>query len=393
MAERLAVKSKDAAATPLRRSPRFKTKNPNQTVSSSHPKPHSIQKSDLKSTPTSAKPRRRKVGKENRFAGKQTCSPHACEIVAEKDALLGSISARRRSPRLAKIGTASMAQDGACAVKKKGCMVTKLAVKKTCTQSACQTGSDNIVISGSVNGRRKLPRSAQVSTIKIERRKSPRLMSAETSHNSNVEFTKNSTRSSKSNKTTFTCRIDTCSPSVCPPNVRYKATKSNCMKEARENCSNGRRKSNRLATVPSDKLQESNCSEGGIVCVSQQCLRSMRENASEEVAILASKSPLPPNQRRSKRIGNQSDKITRKGYKPKYLEESDSDYEFEESPVGKKRKREESAETETPVEFANGELGSGLNGWTEEQEIALHNAFFLARPSPHFWNKVSKMVI
>lgn len=41
------------------------------------------------------------------------------------------------------------------------------------------------------------------------------------------------------------------------------------------------------------------------------------------------------------------------------------------------------AETEAP----------SLDGWTGEEEIALRNAFFLARPSPHFWKKVSKMVI
>jgi protein DEK len=30
--------------------------------------------------------------------------------------------------------------------------------------------------------------------------------------------------------------------------------------------------------------------------------------------------------------------------------------------------------------------------WTEEQELTLRQAYFTARPSPHFWKKVSKMV-
>ncbi|KAK1324175.1 hypothetical protein QJS10_CPA02g00190 [Acorus calamus] len=31
-------------------------------------------------------------------------------------------------------------------------------------------------------------------------------------------------------------------------------------------------------------------------------------------------------------------------------------------------------------------------GWTRDQEMALHRAYLIARPSPHFWKKVSKMV-
>ena len=30
--------------------------------------------------------------------------------------------------------------------------------------------------------------------------------------------------------------------------------------------------------------------------------------------------------------------------------------------------------------------------WTEEQDTILRQAYFTARPSPHFWKKVSKMV-
>ncbi|KAL6641477.1 hypothetical protein ACP70R_019658 [Stipagrostis hirtigluma subsp. patula] len=34
----------------------------------------------------------------------------------------------------------------------------------------------------------------------------------------------------------------------------------------------------------------------------------------------------------------------------------------------------------------------GLDHWTEEQDMALRQAYFTARPSPHFWKRVSKMV-
>jgi hypothetical protein len=34
----------------------------------------------------------------------------------------------------------------------------------------------------------------------------------------------------------------------------------------------------------------------------------------------------------------------------------------------------------------------GSDDWTKEQDMALRKAYFSARPSPHFWKKVSKMV-
>ncbi|KAJ0980694.1 hypothetical protein J5N97_008949 [Dioscorea zingiberensis] len=34
----------------------------------------------------------------------------------------------------------------------------------------------------------------------------------------------------------------------------------------------------------------------------------------------------------------------------------------------------------------------GLEGWTKEQELELQRAYLSARPSPHFWKKVAKMV-
>jgi hypothetical protein len=47
--------------------------------------------------------------------------------------------------------------------------------------------------------------------------------------------------------------------------------------------------------------------------------------------------------------------------------------------VNKKRKRDEE--------------DSGIsNGWTKEQELELQRAYFTAKPTPHFWKKVSKLV-
>ena len=34
----------------------------------------------------------------------------------------------------------------------------------------------------------------------------------------------------------------------------------------------------------------------------------------------------------------------------------------------------------------------GSDDWTKEQDMALRKAYFSARPSPHFWKRVSKMV-
>lgn len=35
----------------------------------------------------------------------------------------------------------------------------------------------------------------------------------------------------------------------------------------------------------------------------------------------------------------------------------------------------------------------GCEGWTKKQQAALHKAYLVAKPSPHFWKKVSKMVV
>ncbi|XP_078159194.1 uncharacterized protein LOC144554747 isoform X2 [Carex rostrata] len=438
MAKKRGVKSKNAATvTPLRKSPRFKTQNPNQSISSSHREPLASHQFDLKSGKKTkiggnkncassvsenvvekdtvlgsgsarrlssrlAKTGTNSTAQDGVCASKkrycmvtklevektcsQTCVPSVSENVAETDKVLGSGSARRRSSRLAKTGTNSTAQDGVCALEKKDCMVTKLEIEETCSQSLCDIASDKVAVSGSVNNRKKLLKPAKVCTASMKQ-KSPRLASSDTTTNNlKFEITEKSTRSSKSNKHIRP---------ACPPNVRNNSTKNNCIKEPSNNSSKGRR-SHRLAVL-SDKL-ESNRSEGEIDRVSLQFPPSNRKNASKKVATLASKPPLAPNQRRSKRIENQSDEITSKDIKSKYVEESDSDYKSEDTPVGKKRKRKrkrkrkESAETEAPVEFGNVELGDGLDGWTGEQEIALRNAFFLARPSPHFWKKVSKMV-
>jgi protein DEK len=36
---------------------------------------------------------------------------------------------------------------------------------------------------------------------------------------------------------------------------------------------------------------------------------------------------------------------------------------------------------------------SASDDWTEEQDLTLRQAYFTARPSPHFWKKVSKLVL
>lgn len=34
-----------------------------------------------------------------------------------------------------------------------------------------------------------------------------------------------------------------------------------------------------------------------------------------------------------------------------------------------------------------------IEGWTKEQEVALQRAYFATKPTPHFWKKVSKLVL
>ncbi|KAE9613315.1 hypothetical protein Lal_00027531 [Lupinus albus] len=48
--------------------------------------------------------------------------------------------------------------------------------------------------------------------------------------------------------------------------------------------------------------------------------------------------------------------------------------------VGVKRKRNRTREKETAI------------GWTKEQELALQRAYLVAKPSPHFWKNVAKLV-
>ncbi|OIW22034.1 hypothetical protein TanjilG_30823 [Lupinus angustifolius] len=49
--------------------------------------------------------------------------------------------------------------------------------------------------------------------------------------------------------------------------------------------------------------------------------------------------------------------------------------------VGVKRKRKRPREKETAI------------GWTKEQELTLQRAYLAAKPSPHFWKNVSKLVL
>lgn len=34
-----------------------------------------------------------------------------------------------------------------------------------------------------------------------------------------------------------------------------------------------------------------------------------------------------------------------------------------------------------------------VHGWTKEQELALQRAYLTAKPTPHFWKKVARMVM
>lgn len=58
------------------------------------------------------------------------------------------------------------------------------------------------------------------------------------------------------------------------------------------------------------------------------------------------------------------------------------DNEEEQDLVGMKKKRAEADQGHRVIQ-----------GWTREQEVALQRAYFAANPTPHFWKKVSKMVI
>ena len=38
------------------------------------------------------------------------------------------------------------------------------------------------------------------------------------------------------------------------------------------------------------------------------------------------------------------------------------------------------------------EVGGAVREWTEEQELALRRAYLVAKPTPNFWKKVSRLV-
>nr|CAD1833354.1 unnamed protein product [Ananas comosus var. bracteatus] len=58
----------------------------------------------------------------------------------------------------------------------------------------------------------------------------------------------------------------------------------------------------------------------------------------------------------------------------------------------KSKKRARSVKAEPEVERSETEQCCGLEEWTEEQDTALQRAYLSAKPSPHFWKKVAKMV-
>ncbi|XP_030455763.1 uncharacterized protein LOC115676879 isoform X2 [Syzygium oleosum] len=56
-------------------------------------------------------------------------------------------------------------------------------------------------------------------------------------------------------------------------------------------------------------------------------------------------------------------------------------------------KKEENGKFKTLTESKQGDEGNkNCQGWTEEQEDALQRAYFSAKPTPHFWKKVSRFV-
>ncbi|KAI0530770.1 hypothetical protein KFK09_000318 [Dendrobium nobile] len=57
-----------------------------------------------------------------------------------------------------------------------------------------------------------------------------------------------------------------------------------------------------------------------------------------------------------------------------------------------KRTKTEEHEMEDRVEKKNNEECCGTVAWNNEQEEALQKAYLIAKPSPHFWKKVSRMV-
>ena len=73
--------------------------------------------------------------------------------------------------------------------------------------------------------------------------------------------------------------------------------------------------------------------------------------------------------------------VKRKKTTKREAEESESGNRVVE--VNRKRKREEED---------NGNVNGNGKGWTKEQELALQRAYLAAKPTPHFWKKVSKLV-
>ncbi|KAF8729171.1 hypothetical protein HU200_017754 [Digitaria exilis] len=53
---------------------------------------------------------------------------------------------------------------------------------------------------------------------------------------------------------------------------------------------------------------------------------------------------------------------------------------------------DENNEESSGIEGENKQYFHGSDDWTEEQDVALRNAYFSARPSPLFWKRVSKLV-
>ncbi|KAL6978892.1 hypothetical protein U1Q18_020559 [Sarracenia purpurea var. burkii] len=86
-----------------------------------------------------------------------------------------------------------------------------------------------------------------------------------------------------------------------------------------------------------------------------------------------------PNEERAKVGANLCNKFG--GKLDEEEEKKERDHEKGTKEIGAKRKRNQVKEGHAIVQ-----------GWTKDQELALQRAYFAAKPTPHFWKKVAKLV-
>ncbi|KAL2606101.1 hypothetical protein AAZV13_09G163200 [Glycine max] len=152
--------------------------------------------------------------------------------------------------------------------------------------------------------------------------------------------------------------------------------------------------------------------------------RSVSSNKSDKCAVGSRRSPRlnnveqrPPPLRRCPRLNNESSdkklKDTRKKRNRKRIEveTQENGVVSDKGFVGGRKKEENEERVKTKAncfvldEGFDGGREKGVNGekrkrggeeiskgWTKEQELALQRAYLAAKPSPHFWKNVSKLV-